>query len=208
MARGAPEVPRALNPTGWSWINQVERWFGFLTDRITTRLANGTTKPIAEVRVGDKVKATDPSTGETTDREVVATIVHDDEDDMARLTVQSEDGSTGTIDATSWHPVWIDTEGRFVNIGDLSESGHSTVRVIIKDDDAKEMVGALLRRFGCSWEIDRAGYLWAIDVPSHVDYAPMKSALLHIADNGNIGIEKSALARAHRHRVDSFGSDH
>jgi RHS repeat-associated protein len=83
-------------------------------------LADGSTKPIAQVKVGDKVKATDPSTGETTDREVVATIVHDDEADMTKLTVASADGSdTGSLDATSWHPVWVDAQGKFVNIGDL-----------------------------------------------------------------------------------------
>ncbi|MDU0294016.1 polymorphic toxin-type HINT domain-containing protein [Saccharothrix longispora] len=82
-------------------------------------MADGSTTPISEVKIGDKVKATDPTTGETTDRNVVATIVHDDEDDMTKLTVAGEDGSTGTIDATSWHPVWVDAEGRFVNIGEL-----------------------------------------------------------------------------------------
>nr|WP_082404618.1 Hint domain-containing protein [Saccharothrix sp. NRRL B-16348] len=79
-------------------------------------MADGSTKPIAEVEIGDKVKATDPTTGETTDRDVVATIVHADEDDMTRLTITAGDG---TIDATYWHPVWIAAEGRFVNIGDL-----------------------------------------------------------------------------------------
>ncbi len=82
-------------------------------------MADGSTKPISEVEIGDKVKATDPTTGETTDRDVVATIVHTDEDDMSRLTVTAEDGTTGTVDATSWHPVWVPTKGRFVNIGDL-----------------------------------------------------------------------------------------
>ncbi|WP_146174076.1 RHS repeat-associated core domain-containing protein [Saccharothrix carnea] len=85
-------------------------------------MADGSTKPISEVEIGDKVKATDPTTGETTDRAVVATIVHTDEDDMTRLTVTNTDGPTGTVDATSWHPVWVDAENRFVNIGDL-ESG-------------------------------------------------------------------------------------
>ncbi|WP_447005926.1 RHS repeat-associated core domain-containing protein [Saccharothrix isguenensis] len=89
-------------------------------------MADGSTKPIAEVDIGDEVKATDPSTGETTDREVVGTIVHDDEGDMTRLTVASEDGSTGTVDATSWHPVWVDAEGRFVKIGDLEEGQRLT----------------------------------------------------------------------------------
>lgn len=45
--------------------------------------------------------------------------MHDDEGDMTRLTVASEDGTTGTVDATSWHPVWVEAEGRFVDIGDL-----------------------------------------------------------------------------------------
>ncbi|MCE6996217.1 type IV secretion protein Rhs [Saccharothrix sp. S26] len=82
-------------------------------------MADGSTKPISEVELGDKVKATDPTIGETTDRAVVATIVHDDEDDMTKLTVADEDGTTGTVDATSWHLVWVAAEGRFVNIGDL-----------------------------------------------------------------------------------------
>jgi hypothetical protein len=89
-------------------------------------MADGSIKPISEVDIGDKVKATDPTTGETTDRDVVATIVHDDEGDMTRLTVASEGGSTGTVDATSWHPVWVDAEGRFVNIGDLKPGQHLT----------------------------------------------------------------------------------
>jgi RHS repeat-associated protein len=89
-------------------------------------MADGSTKPIADVDIGDKVKATDPTTGDTTDRDVVATIVHNDEGDMTRLTVASEDGTTGTVDATSWHPVWVDAEGRFVNIGDLKPGQHLT----------------------------------------------------------------------------------
>ncbi|XVS61711.1 RHS repeat-associated core domain-containing protein [Actinosynnema sp. CA-299493] len=82
-------------------------------------MADGSTKPISDIELGDKVKATDPTTGHTTDRAVVATIVHTDEDDMTRLTVTNTDGTTGSVDATSWHPVWVDAEGRFVNIGDL-----------------------------------------------------------------------------------------
>ncbi|WP_033433214.1 RHS repeat-associated core domain-containing protein [Saccharothrix syringae] len=82
-------------------------------------MADGSTKPISEVKIGGEVKATDPATGETTNREVVGTIVHDDEGDMTKLTVASQDGATGSVDATSWHPVWVDAEGRFVNIGDL-----------------------------------------------------------------------------------------
>ncbi|WP_309111651.1 polymorphic toxin-type HINT domain-containing protein [Saccharothrix sp.] len=89
-------------------------------------MADGSTKPIAEIEIGDKVKATDPNTKETTDREVVGTIVHDDEGDMTRLTVTAEDGTTGTVDATSWHPVWVESEGRFVDIGELKQGQRLT----------------------------------------------------------------------------------
>jgi RHS repeat-associated protein len=89
-------------------------------------MADGSTKPISDIELGDKVKATDPTTGHTTDRAVVATIVHDDEGDMTKLTVAAEDGTTGSVDATSWHPVWVDAEDRFVNIGDLKPGRHLT----------------------------------------------------------------------------------
>ncbi|WP_407566315.1 DUF4265 domain-containing protein [Streptomyces sp. 184] len=80
----------------------------------------------------------------------------------------------------------------------VSESGHSAVRVIIKGDGMGGEVDTMLRAFDCSWEIDATGSLWAVDVPPHVDYASMRTALLRIVSEGKIGIEESALARAHR----------
>ena len=79
----------------------------------------------------------------------------------------------------------------------LSESGHSTVRIIIKDDDAGGMVESMLHRFDCSWEIDTTGRLWAIDIPPHVDYASMRMDLSRIVGEGKIGIEESALSKGH-----------
>ncbi|WP_190232877.1 DUF4265 domain-containing protein [Streptomyces avicenniae] len=89
----------------------------------------------------------------------------------------------------------------------VSEAGHSTVRIIIKDSDVRDPIDAMLRDFGCSWEIDVSGHLWAIDVPPHVDYSSMKVALLRAADEGQIGIEEGALARAHRERGGSPETD-
>jgi hypothetical protein len=50
---------------------------------------------------------------------VTATFVHTDEGDMTELTVTSPNGQTGTIDATSWHPVYNDDSDTFIPIGDL-----------------------------------------------------------------------------------------
>lgn len=80
----------------------------------------------------------------------------------------------------------------------VRESGHSTVRIIVKDADAGDAVDALLRSFECSWEIDPTGCLWAIDVPPHANYAHLRIALLRVAGEGKIGIEEGALSGAHR----------
>ena len=80
----------------------------------------------------------------------------------------------------------------------VSESGHSAVRIIIKGSGVRAEADAMLRAFDCSWEIDITGSLWAIDVPPHVDYASMRNSLLCLAGSEGIGIEESALARAHR----------
>lgn len=90
----------------------------------------------------------------------------------------------------------------------VSESGHSTVRIIIKGDGVGEEVDAMLRAFDCSWEIDATGSLWAIDAPPHVDYVSMRTALLRFASEEKIGIEESALARAHRNGLELPESDH
>ncbi|WP_147455060.1 polymorphic toxin-type HINT domain-containing protein [Saccharothrix australiensis] len=112
--RAATEAFQKLSPPGADCVRHS------FVGKTSVLMADGSTKPIAEVAIGDKVKATDPATGETTERAVVATIVHSDEGDMTRLTVTGSDGATGTVEATSWHPVWVDAESRFVDIGKLT----------------------------------------------------------------------------------------
>jgi hypothetical protein len=67
-------------------------------------MADGSTKPIAEVKAGDQVLASNPETGEKGARTVTAVKVHDD-------TVQDlalEDGSRVTT--TFDHPLWNETD--------------------------------------------------------------------------------------------------
>lgn len=81
-------------------------------------LADGSTKPIEEVELGDRVVAADPETGETVSREVVATIVGRGEKDLVEVTVDV-DGDAGdavsTITATAEHPFWVDDHGRLLH---------------------------------------------------------------------------------------------
>jgi hypothetical protein len=69
-------------------------------------LADGSTKPIEEVELGDRVVATDPDTSESGPQKVVATIVSHGHKDLVEITVDV-DGDAGeamsTIIATAEH---------------------------------------------------------------------------------------------------------
>ncbi|WP_436500233.1 SpvB/TcaC N-terminal domain-containing protein [Actinokineospora sp. HUAS TT18] len=85
-------------------------------------MADGSHKRIDEVRIGDKVIATDPLTGQTTVREVTKTWVHDDEPERTEVTIDIDGNNgtaTSTITATDWHPVWVTDLNKWVPIGDL-----------------------------------------------------------------------------------------
>ncbi|PJE97183.1 sugar-binding protein [Streptomyces carminius] len=82
-------------------------------------MADGSTKDIEDVTVGDKVIATDPETGETREREVVATILTEDDKAYVDLSVTTEDG-TGTLTTTGHHPFWSESDRAWVDAADLT----------------------------------------------------------------------------------------
>ncbi|APU19207.1 DNRLRE domain-containing protein [Actinoalloteichus sp. GBA129-24] len=86
-------------------------------------MADGSTKPIEDVGVGDEVLATDPTTGETSVQLVTATIVGDGVKQLVDVTIVTEDGGTDTITATAEHPFWVADLNAWVNAEDL-EPGH------------------------------------------------------------------------------------
>ncbi|MFI0263808.1 RHS repeat-associated core domain-containing protein [Streptomyces sp. NPDC017056] len=112
-------------------------------------MADGTRKPIEDVKTGDKVLATDPETGETKAEPVVATIIGEGSKDLVRLSVRTSaegpgkdaapatarpgdsgktvkvsqpadpDGSTGSLIATDGHPFWVPDLKKWLDAGDL-----------------------------------------------------------------------------------------
>jgi Pretoxin HINT domain len=78
-------------------------------------MADGKEEPIADVKVGDKVLATDPETGKTAARRVVALIRHSGKHTMVDLTLS--DGSK--ITSTDGHPFWDATTKTFTDAIDL-----------------------------------------------------------------------------------------
>ncbi|WP_277394676.1 polymorphic toxin-type HINT domain-containing protein, partial [Streptomyces albidoflavus] len=112
-------------------------------------MADGSKKPIEDVRTGDKVLATDPKTGETKPQPVAATIIGKGDKTLVTVTIRSaterapttlttpppdgsvpvdatqfapddEDGdTTSTIVATDGHPFWVPELNTWLDAGQL-----------------------------------------------------------------------------------------
>ncbi|RKT52476.1 RHS repeat-associated core domain-containing protein [Saccharothrix australiensis] len=81
-------------------------------------MADGSLKPIKDVRVGDEVVATDPTTGERGVRTVTDTRSHESERLNYRITIRTDAG-TDTVVATDEHPFWVESLQRWVDAEDL-----------------------------------------------------------------------------------------
>jgi hypothetical protein len=73
-------------------------------------LADGRTAPIKDIKPGDQVLATDPTTGDTAAKTVLTTIIGNGTKNLVGITIDT-DGDTGhaadTIIATDGHPFWV-----------------------------------------------------------------------------------------------------
>lgn len=85
-------------------------------------MADGSTRAIEDIRVGDQVAATDPASGVTGARPVTTLITGDGVKDLVGVTIDV-DGSRGdavdVVTATDEHPFWVPSLREWVNAGDL-----------------------------------------------------------------------------------------
>ncbi|MCP2166451.1 RHS repeat-associated core domain-containing protein [Goodfellowiella coeruleoviolacea] len=85
-------------------------------------LADGSSKPIEQVVVGDEVWASDPVTGESGPQAVVGTIVGGGVKHLVEITVDVDGdagGVTASVTATEGHPFWLPESRRWVSAGEL-----------------------------------------------------------------------------------------
>jgi hypothetical protein len=127
-------------------------------------MADGTRKPISQVRVGDRVLATDPQTGKTQDRPVAAIIVHGGTHRIVELTLA--DGSR--ISATDHHPFWDATTHRFTDAIDL----HTGDQVLEPDGTVIAISGERV--------VSKTGTVYNLTVDGiHTYYAGTTPILVH-----------------------------
>ncbi|MFF0435276.1 polymorphic toxin-type HINT domain-containing protein [Streptomyces sp. NPDC004327] len=87
------------------------------------RLADGTSKPIQQVKEGDQVLATDPQTGVTRAETVERLITTPDDKEFTDLVLTSDDGTSSTLTTTWHHPFWDVTAHRWTEASELA-TGH------------------------------------------------------------------------------------
>ena len=85
---------------GLSSVSGVAR-YGCFTADTGVLMADGTTKPISDVEVGDQVAAFNPETGQTEPRPVTDTFTHEHVPTIHITT------SAGTVETTATHPFYV-----------------------------------------------------------------------------------------------------
>ena len=118
IRRNTTELPNGTTVTAKTslvdnLVAVVCRVNSFVPDTLVL-MADGTTKPIEDVEIGDYVWATDPETGEAGPRRVVDTIVGGGTKELVDINIVGS-----TITATDQHPFWVDDRGRWIDAGDL-----------------------------------------------------------------------------------------
>ncbi|MCD5353835.1 polymorphic toxin-type HINT domain-containing protein [Kineosporia mesophila] len=88
-------------------------------------MADGTSKPIKDVEIGDKVLATDPATGESGARTVTAVMVHQDTE-LTDLSIRDESGKTAVVHTTQEHPFWNAGDRQWTDARDLKAGDQLT----------------------------------------------------------------------------------
>jgi hypothetical protein len=73
-------------------------------------MADGSTRPIEDVDIGDRVWAADPTTGEAGPRQVTALITGHGDKTLVDITIDGD-----TITAIDHHPIWVTSEGHWVD---------------------------------------------------------------------------------------------
>lgn len=198
VARNTTECPAGIGATAFAEMVDVAADVGttgdtydssasFVAPRATRHLcsfsggtevlmADGTSKPISEVEVGDRVLAEDPETGERGARQVTHLWVH--QDTIIDLGIDGHDVAT-----TEDHPFWNHTDGEWqradaLDIGDL---------VVTAD-------GGLLSVDGIDWRSARTTTAYNLTVDGiHTYFVEVGTdeVLVHNTGDGLCGLGES-----------------
>ncbi|MGY3678329.1 RHS repeat-associated protein [Streptomyces sp. TE33382] len=108
----------AAGAAKWASLGKCFKAGNSFTSDTPVLLANGTRKPIKDIRIGDEVLATDPETGESGPRPVTALIKGTGDKQLVDITLDT--GTTHTLTATDGHPFWVPALNRWIEADQLT----------------------------------------------------------------------------------------
>ena len=79
----------------------------------------GKTKPIGEIKAGDKVEAANPDTGKHQGPRTVQHVWINHDHDLLDVVIRTKNGHTSTLHTTANHPFWDDTTRTWIPAGKL-----------------------------------------------------------------------------------------
>ena len=85
-------------------------------------------------------------------------------------------------------------KGDFFVDGLISESGHSTIRIIFNNIDDVELTRKFLKELDCDSEISDVPILVSVDIPPNVSYSKIKKYLIQGEEMGRWNYEESCIA--------------
>ena len=135
-------------------------------------LANGTSEPIAAVRVGQKVKAVDTRTGKDVIRTVTTLWVKNDTD-LLNITVTSSAGVSSTIRTTAHHLFWDVTTSSWVEADKLAEGDR------LRSDNGATVT------FARSTVVPGTAYMWDLTISGTHDFYVSTATATILVHNNN-----------------------
>lgn len=121
MQDAAETVPLVLAGEAATALGKIRRAANPCNSFLPTAgvlLADGSKRDIADVKVGDRILATDPVSGTTKPETVTDVVITKDDKDFTDLTVHTPTGDN-TITSTQHHPYWDASRHQWVNAADL-----------------------------------------------------------------------------------------
>jgi hypothetical protein len=121
-------------------------------------LASGAAVPIATLKVGDKVLATNTKTGKTQPEAVAAVLQHYDTN-LYNLTVETAHGNTSVIHTTANHLFWASDLKQWIPAAKLK-----------KGERLKTADGSVAVAWGGAAPVQHDGWMWDLTVPGNNDH--------------------------------------
>ncbi|GLX09002.1 hypothetical protein Misp03_59280 [Microbispora sp. NBRC 16548] len=133
-------------------------------------MADGSLKPIEDVKAGDHLVATDPQTGKTEYHIVLEPLASDGPKSLVKLTTDTDGkrgNATGTVTATDNHPFWVQDVKAWVPAGELKPASwlRTSAGTYVKVVSLQHRVVSRQRVHNLSVEGIHAYYVLAGTVP-------------------------------------------